>query len=168
MVGTPVYQVGRASAIHEKNLSASNPGGQHTWPPADSGAKSPAIRPWMWNSGMMQSPRSSAENPSVAQMLPAEATRFRCNSGTILGRDVVPDVCSTSAASSGVAARGFPPPPPPRTAGWSANSRTKLPAPRSGCAVSWQTGMPSFAATSIAGEDLPCATMRSFALRSVR
>ena len=47
MVGTAVYHVGRVSAIHEKNLRALNPGVQHTSPPAESGASSEAISPWM-------------------------------------------------------------------------------------------------------------------------
>ena len=59
----------------------------------------------MWNSGMITRPRSFAVSDSVLRMLPADATEFLCASGTIFGRDVVPDVCSTSAMSSGVAAR---------------------------------------------------------------
>ncbi len=47
MVGTPVYHVGRASSIHEKNFSALKPGEQSTSPPAESGARSAAMRPWM-------------------------------------------------------------------------------------------------------------------------
>src|SRR5271166_2721875 len=53
MVGTAVYQVGFDSSIAAKNFSALNPGVQNTEPPRDSGASSPAISPWMWNSGMM-------------------------------------------------------------------------------------------------------------------
>ena len=45
MVGTAVYQVGRASAIQEKNFRALKPVVQQTSPPADSGARMPAIRP---------------------------------------------------------------------------------------------------------------------------
>ena len=33
-------------------------------------------------------------------MLRADIARLRCRSGTILGREVVPDVCRTSASSS--------------------------------------------------------------------
>ena len=36
-------------------------------------------------------------------MLRAEAQMLRCDSGTIFGRDVVPEVCRTSAMSSGSA-----------------------------------------------------------------
>src|ERR1700758_1486027 len=63
MVGTPVYQLGRVSAIQEKNFRALNRGAQHTCPPAERGASSPVIKPWIWNSGMMHNPRSSAERP---------------------------------------------------------------------------------------------------------
>ena len=47
MVGTAVYQVGLASSIQAKKRSALKPGVQNTRPPADSGASTPAIRPWM-------------------------------------------------------------------------------------------------------------------------
>ncbi len=47
MVGTAVYQVGLASSISAKNLSALNPGVQNTEPPRDSGAERPAISPWI-------------------------------------------------------------------------------------------------------------------------
>src|SRR5215831_4926864 len=80
MVGTAVYQVGWTSLIHEKNLSALKPVEQHTWHPAESGANVAAMRPWMWKSGMMFTLRSV--------------------SGTILGREVVPEVWSTRAMSS--------------------------------------------------------------------
>ena len=36
-------------------------------------------------------------------MLPDETLTLRCDSGTIFGRDVVPEVCRTSAMSSGSA-----------------------------------------------------------------
>src|ERR1041385_3360570 len=101
IVGTPVYHVGRTSVNHEKNLSALKPGEQQTSPPAESGAESAAISPCIWKRGMMTSPRSSAVNASVFLMLAADAAMFLCASGTILGRDVVPDVCSTSAMESG-------------------------------------------------------------------
>ena len=37
-------------------------------------------------------------------MCSADAATLDCNSGTILGRDVVPDVCNISAMSSAVGA----------------------------------------------------------------
>ena len=52
----PCTSVGFTSAIQEKNLSALKPGEQHTSPPAESGASSAAMRPWMWKSGMIDEP----------------------------------------------------------------------------------------------------------------
>src|ERR1051326_5201323 len=101
IVGTPVYQVGFTSPSQPKNLSALNPLLQHTSPPTDRGASSPVISPWIWKSGMMQRPRSSGVNWRVAPMCRAEAQMLRWARGTILGRDVVPDVWRTSAMSSG-------------------------------------------------------------------
>ena len=92
MVGTAVYQVGLASSISAKNLSALNPGVQNTAPPRESGAERPAIRPWMWNRGMTLSARSFSESSSEAAMLPAEVQMLAWWSGTIFGREVVPDV----------------------------------------------------------------------------
>src|SRR5687768_4380277 len=106
MVGTPEYQVGCTSASQEKNLSALNPGVQHTSPPAESGASNAAINPWMWKSGMITRPRSLSVNARDSRTFAADAHTFFCASGTILGRDVVPDVWSTKATSSGVAALG--------------------------------------------------------------
>ncbi len=106
MVGTPVYQVGSASSIQWKNFSALKPGVQKTEPPRDKGASSPAMRPWMWKSGVMFKPRSLCENSSVRAMFCAEIATLRCESGTILGREVVPEVCRISAMSSGCANPG--------------------------------------------------------------
>ncbi len=92
MVGTAVYQVGLASSISAKNLSALNPGVQNTEPPRESGAERPAIRPWMWNRGMTLSALSFSESSSAAAMLPAEVQMLAWWSGTIFGREVVPDV----------------------------------------------------------------------------
>ncbi len=92
MVGTAVYQVGRASCIHPKNFSALKPGVQNTEPPAAKGAKTAAIRPWIWKSGMTLSPRSAAVRARLLPMLRAEAHTLRWDSGTILGREVVPEV----------------------------------------------------------------------------
>ena len=75
--------------------------GVHTTdPPAASGASSPAIRPWMWKSGITLRDRSSLVSASESAMLRAERARLRWRRGTILGRDVVPDVCNTRAMSS--------------------------------------------------------------------
>ena len=165
IVGTAVYQVGRASSIQPKNLSALKPGVQHTWPPADSGARIPAISPWMWNSGMMFRPRSVGESARNSRMLRAEAQTLRCESGTIFGRDVVPEVCSTSATSSGWAK---PPWAGLAAPAGEASRSSKLPAPRSGCASNSMMRTPSLRATSSAGEVLPASTSSAFAFRSDR
>ena len=112
---------------------------------------------------MTERQRSAGVSFSVWAMFQPEAQRFFWLSGTILGRDVVPEVCSTSATSSGPAsltAEGGPPPGSPIS--------VKLPAPRSGSGVSVTILTPSFFATSMAGEVLPFSTIRSFAPRSDR
>ena len=103
MVGTAVYQVGLASSIQPKNLSALKPGVQNTLPPAQSEDSTEPMRPWMWNNGMTLRQRSAGVRLRMSRMWPAEAQTLRCDSGTILGREVVPEVCSTSATSSGPA-----------------------------------------------------------------
>src|SRR5262252_8241855 len=165
MVGTAVYHVGFTSAIHPKNLSALKPDEQHTSLPADSGASSDAISPWMWNSGMIDRLRSSGVSASVCLTLLADAHTLRWVSGTILGRDVVPDVCSTSATSSGLAKSALV---EDDSVPFPSNASENVPAPRSACATSRATGTPSFAATSTDGESFPGATMSSFAPRSER
>ena len=47
MVGTAVYQVGRACSIQPKNFKALNPGVQKMLLPADRGASTAAMSPWM-------------------------------------------------------------------------------------------------------------------------
>jgi len=54
----------------------------------------------------MLSPRSEAVNAKVCRTLRAEAHTLRCASGTIFGREVVPEVCRTSAMSSADAGPG--------------------------------------------------------------
>src|SRR5918995_4111738 len=126
MVGTAVYQVGRASESHWKKRSALKPGVQNTLPPAASDDSTAAISPWMWNSGMMFRQRSLAVRPSVAPIWEAEAARLASLSGTSFGRDVVPEVWSSNAMSSALAKPG--------TAGWPTllPSIRKLPAGGSG------------------------------------
>ena len=97
-------------------------------------------------------------------MLRAEAQTFDCFSGTIFGRDVVPDVWSTRPISSGWAG-------PELAAGVTVpagKARVKLPAPCSGVGVRRTTGTPSFSATATAGLCEPSAATSSLALRSVR
>ena len=105
------------------------------------------------------------ERERVRECSRADAQMFLCASGTILGRDVVPDVCSTSAMSSGVAGA-------PACAGRSRRAveleREACPRPAPDARTSRAIGTPSFSATPTAGESLPCATTSSFARRSVR
>src|SRR6516225_7026155 len=103
MVGTAVYQVGRASSSQRKKLSALKPGVHTTSPPAASEERTAAISPWMWKSGMMLRQRSSGRSAKVAPMCLAEAAMLACDSGTNFGRDVVPEVWRRRATSSGVA-----------------------------------------------------------------
>ena len=165
MVGTAVYQVGRASSIQAKNFSALKPGVQKTCEPAASGASTPAIRPWMWKSGMMFSPRSAAVNCSVRAMWVAEAARLRCESGTIFGLEVVPEVCSSIEMSSGSAmppcAAGVPPSP-------SRATRRNSPAGAPSSTTRSIRRTPSLVATSMAGEVLEASTISALALRSER
>src|SRR6185437_4893149 len=107
MVGTAVYQVGFTSSIQAKKRSALKPGEHDTDAPAPSELKVAAISPWIWNSGMMLRQRSAGVSESVAPMCRADAARFAVASGTILGRAVVPDVCSTSAISGPSDTPGF-------------------------------------------------------------
>ena len=65
-----------------------------------------AISPWMWKSGMMFRQLSRGVSASVSRMFFAEAAMFAPESGTIFGRDVVPEVWSTSAMSPGSAGPG--------------------------------------------------------------
>src|SRR6266852_2119025 len=103
MVGTAVYQVGRTSSSQWKKRRALNGGEHHTWAPAESEDSTAAIRPWMWNSGMMFRQTSSEVSCSAVRMFRADAITLRCKSGTIFGREVDPEVCSTRATSSGPA-----------------------------------------------------------------
>ena len=83
-------------------------------------------------------------------MLRAEAQTFDCFSGTIFGREVVPDVCSTSAMSSACAG-----PPVAAALPLPAKASLKRPAPCSGIGFNRATATPSFSATAIAGDSGP-------------
>jgi len=111
MVGTAVYQLGRAASSQPNTRSASKPGAHQIEAPAARLDEIAASRPWMWNSGIMFMQRSAGVSASEAPMWRAEAATLRCSSGTILGREVVPEVCRISATSSGPAAAvsGVPP-----------------------------------------------------------
>ena len=89
---------------------------------------------------MTLSARSSAESSSEVAMLRAEVQMLACASGTIFGREVVPDVCrmrATSCASAG----------PGRAAAPAAEPESRnAPAPASGSGVSVMSLTPSFSA----------------------
>ena len=72
-------------------------------PPAASEASVAAMRPWMWNSGMMLRQTSSGPSASVSPMWRAEAVTLRWQERHDLrARRWCPEVWSTSAVSSGV------------------------------------------------------------------
>src|SRR5690349_14369586 len=157
MVGTAVYQVGFTSSSQAKKRSALKPGVHDTAAPAPSDDKVAAISPWMWNSGMMLRQRSFAFSESEAAMWRAEAARLAVDSGTILGRAVVPDVCSTSAPSSpddGPALASLP--------GFSAEtSSVKTPAGAPSVGTSSISGTPTLAAIARTGLSTPFCTMQA-------
>ncbi len=162
MVGTAVYQVGATSVSHSPNLNALKPGVQHTAAPADSDAVTAAISPWMWNSGMMLRQVSAGPKPSVAAMCRAEAATLPLLSGTIFGRAVVPEVCSTSAGSPGRARRTVAAP-----LGSAEPSRRNAPA-LSGSACKISSGICSRLATSLAGPASVADRMMAAGCRSDR
>ena len=121
-----------------------------------------AISPWMWNRGMMLRQRSSSVSASVLPILPADAVTLRWDSGTIFGREVVPEVCSTSAMSPASAKppwAGLPP---------AAPSKVNRPAGPFGSAFRRITGTFSFLATAKAGDSAPSSITNALALRSDR
>src|SRR3984885_14658813 len=107
MVGTAVYQVGLASSISATNFIALKPAVQNTAPPRESGAERPALSPWIWNKGITLSALSASESSSEVAMLPAEVQMLAWRSGTIFGREVVPEVCKIRATSCGSAGPGL-------------------------------------------------------------
>ncbi len=164
MVGTAVIQVGFTASSQPKYFSPLNPGVQHTCAPARSEASVAAMRPWMWKSGMMLRQTSPGASDNVRAMFPDEAITFRCSSGTILGRAVVPEVCRTSAMSPASPRPGLSAVPRIAPSGSSVNA----PAPCARSGRSSTTARPSFSATSREGEAMPCSTTSAFARRSVR
>ena len=161
MVGTAVSQVGVIPSSHAKTRSALKPGVQITQAPAWSEAITPAISPWMWKSGMMLRQRSPGRREIQSAILRADAQRLAPVSGTILGRDVVPEVWSTSAASSSSS-------PLPRLAVPDGMSRLKQPAPAPGSGVRPMIGTPTRAAASMAGLSAPASRISALARRSSR
>ena len=116
----------------------------------------------MWNSGMMLRQVSAGLNARAAAMCRAEAARLPLVNGTILGRAVVPEVCSTKAGSSG---RGGSAEASPE--GRAEASRVNAPAaPWPGCRVS--TGSCKRLATSFAGPLSSAASRMAAGCRSCR
>ena len=99
----------------------------------------------------------------LARMFIADAQTLRCDRGTIFGRDVVPEVCSTRAMSSGSGVR-----PAAGAPGAPEVSSENEPAPDDGRGTSARMATPSRFATSTAGDALPASTMSALARRSVR
>jgi hypothetical protein len=113
---------------------------------------------------MMFRPVSPGPSASVSRTFCADAETFRCDSGTIFGREVVPEVCRMSAMSSAVA--GPPSALGERCAVPRATSSKAPAAPELGTRSS--TSKPSFSAMGRAGDVLPCSTISALARRSVR
>ena len=98
-------------------------------------------------------------------MWPADAPRLAHVRGTTLGRDVVPDVWSTSAVSSGADRPAGPPPP---AAGGVRIARSKRPAGAPSGTTSSATPMPRPRATPTASGAMSGAVTSSRAPRSSR
>jgi hypothetical protein len=119
----------------------------------------------MWNSGMMLRQRSPGLSCSVPAMWRAEAVTLRWESGTSFGREVVPEVCSSSATSSAVAkppAAGPPAGAPTPSSGCSANR----PAGPFVSAASSSTRTPWRRATARAGLSSPAVVTSARGCRS--
>ena len=99
IVGTAVYQVGENSLSQLKNLETSKPGVHTMLAPAEIEDNVAPIRPWMWKRGMIFKQRSFCDILSTLRMFSAELHIFLLVNGTILGREVVPEVCRTNATS---------------------------------------------------------------------
>jgi hypothetical protein len=95
-------------------------------------------------------------------MFRADAARFDCRSGTILGRDVVPDVCRIKATSpaSGAALSAIPALP--------SALRANAPAGPAPSGTSRMTLKPSPSAAANAGPSSPSIRMIALAFRSSR
>ncbi len=166
IVGTPVYHVGRTSPIQAKNLSALNPLEHDTSPPAESGARRAAIE------AVDVEQRHDHEAAVVRRERERGADVRRRRADVLLRerhdlgarrrprrvqheRDVVARRTARRVARGALDALD-------------ANTRSKLPAPRSGRGANRAIGTPRRVATSTAADSLPCAMTRSFARRSVR
>ena len=107
IVGTAVYQFALWVVKCCQKLLALNAPGTTTEPPDANGPRKPARRPWTWNNGMTSIVRSAAVSWYVFWMFFIVLVRLRCVKGTAFGRPVVPEVCNTSAVSSGCGVSTF-------------------------------------------------------------
>ena len=94
----------------------------------------------------------------------ADANTLRWVNGTILGRDVVPEVCSTNATSSACAAPGCAAAAPVRDE----VSSVKEPAPLAGVGCNTKIDTPNLRATSMEAELEPASTTKALAFKSFR
>ena len=100
IVGTPEYQVIFSLFALSKNFNALNPLLAHTDAPTFIDAARTAINPCMWNNGIIFRQWSLSVKLRLLEILSAEEKIFLFVNGTILGLDVVPEVCSTRASWS--------------------------------------------------------------------
>ena len=111
----------------------------------------------MWNSGITFKHLSPGRSRRVAAMLRADAARFAWLSGTILGREVVPEVCRMSAVA-----------PAERACAPVSGASTRRTAPDCRPSARRSAGTPWATATSIAGLAAPSATTSALAFKSSR
>ena len=147
-----------------KNLSALKPGVQQTRPPAESGASTAGDQAVdVEQRHDVEAAIVGVEAPACRAMLPALRRDVALVSGTIFGRDVVPEVCRTSAMSSacGPAAGSAPAPPIRRVGARSVNAPAPLLRRRQ------QVDDGDAAASRRRrwrARSAPCSTIRAFAL----
>src|SRR5580704_3140820 len=159
MVGTAEYQVGAKSRSQPKKRLTSQPGVQTTPPPAASDVITVAIRPWPWNSGSTFRQRSASLSLSAATALKAEVQILACVSGTIFGRDVVPDVNNNSAVTPGPTGSDDGSPAVPASVNRPAASPV---------GVRSNTGKPRARATRRAGPSTPAGTINARGFKSAK
>ena len=95
-----MYQVGRNSVSQPKNAVGSKPGVQTTLEPAANAATRPEIKPCPWNRGSTLSNRSRDRSARLVPTLWADRQTLAWVSGTVLGRDVLPEVKRMNASSA--------------------------------------------------------------------
>ena len=163
IVGTAVYQVGRKSVSQPKKAAGSNPWVQTTLDPAANAASSPENRPCAWNRGRTFSNRSCDPSANVAPTLWADRQTLACVSGTIFGRDVLPEVNKIKAWSA-------PPAANPLLTARDGTEPTRLnaPAPSSGRGDRSMTGMPRVCAAPRLAVSMSARVNRAATRKSAR